>query len=393
MSRSIGAEAGIPRSSVVFVSAIRTAHLSYLLGMVKILGMGLAVLLKFSFLLERGFVARERTPWVTAMATFLNSWQEFKTVLEGTNKKLLKKPNFPLAINQLTSLSLQMQDEELSRHAVVCHAEQARIYQKLGNQNEERKQYLIAANLLNNTLQQGSSSRSRIRSYFPNELTVFYSKSVRLCLEMKAFRLAGLTSLEAAKAMIECAQYEMATEHAQRAVRLLEGDFFTHTDALYCLATIHFHLSLWEPLLADIDDLWMAIMKNRSKGLMGRQKLKDLEVITILILWKTQLSPSGRHKLLVDLYLNSRDPQTPRRSSRQSAMENTSLSPQEFVIVKNFLNLLSTGKVQEARTLLFVSDPSSEADKTSTCARSKLRFLSPLTTQVIRLFADETLSN
>lgn len=68
MSRSIGAEAGIPRSSVVFVSAIRTAHLSYLLGMVKILGMGLAVLLKFSFLLERGFVARERTPWVTAVS-------------------------------------------------------------------------------------------------------------------------------------------------------------------------------------------------------------------------------------------------------------------------------------------------------------------------------------
>ncbi|WKX90507.1 hypothetical protein Q1695_009392 [Nippostrongylus brasiliensis] len=324
------------------------------------------------------------------MATFLNSWQEFKAVLEGTNKKLLKKPNFPLAINQLNSLSLQMQDEELSRHAAVCHSEQASLYAKMGNHNEERKQYLVAAHLLNNNLRQGASSRSRVRSYLPNEITVFYSKAVKLCLEIKAFRLAGMTSLEAANAMIDCNQYEMATEHAQRAARLLEGDFITHTKALYCLATIYFHLSQWELFLAVVDDLWMAIMKNRPKSLMGRKMLKDLEVVTVLILWKTRLSPSGRHKLLMDLYMNNHNTNISKPSGRLSANESSSLSPQEFSVVERFLNFLSLGKVQEASDAIFGS---TDLSTVSSHSIRKLTFLSPLAIEVIHLLTSEMISN
>ncbi|KAK6028400.1 hypothetical protein OSTOST_05552 [Ostertagia ostertagi] len=127
---------------------------------------------------------------------------------------------------------------------------------------------------------------------------------------MKDLRVAGFTSLEAAKVLINSMQYEMAAEHAQRAVRLLEGDFIAHTQALYCLATVHFRLSQWGHLLADIDEIWMAVMKNRSnyagfRSVMGRRILKDLEVITVLVLWKTQLSSSSRHKLLMNLYTDS----------------------------------------------------------------------------------------
>ncbi|KAJ1372209.1 hypothetical protein KIN20_034300 [Parelaphostrongylus tenuis] len=202
------------------------------------------------------------------MAACLSSWSEIRSILDGLNKKLLKKPNLPLAISQLNSLSLRMQDEELSRHSVICHAEQAHIYHKMGDHNEERKQYLIASHLLFDAFQVGLNGRSRVQSYFPNEIADFYGKAVRLCLDMKALRLAGLISLEASKILIDCEQVEMAIEHAERAVRLLEGEFFTHTQALYCLATIHFHLYQYENLLGDIDDLWMIVMKNRSRSVL-----------------------------------------------------------------------------------------------------------------------------
>ncbi|PIO72907.1 hypothetical protein TELCIR_05139 [Teladorsagia circumcincta] len=179
-------------------------------------------------------------------------------------------------------------DEELTRHAVVCHAEQARIYRKLSNSDEERKQYAVAALILNKA-QQGPNSKSRAHCYLRKEATVFYSKAIKLSMEMKDLRVAGFTSLEAAKVLINSTQYEMAAEHAQRAARLLEGDFIAHTQALYCLATVHFHLSQWGHLLADIDEIWMAVMKNRSKSVMGRRILKDLEVITVLVLWKTRI--------------------------------------------------------------------------------------------------------
>nr|CDJ93690.1 unnamed protein product [Haemonchus contortus] len=71
----------------------------------------------------------------------------------------------------------------------------------------------------------------------------------------------GFTSLEAAKVLTDCVQSDMAAEHAQRAVRLLEGDFNALLQSLYCLATVHFHLSLWEHLLADVDDIWMKAIK------------------------------------------------------------------------------------------------------------------------------------
>ncbi|VDM74662.1 unnamed protein product [Strongylus vulgaris] len=196
------------------------------------------------------------------MAVSTSSWKELRSVLDS-DKKLLKKPNLPLMANQLNSLSLRMQDEELPRHAAVCHVEEAHLYQKMGNPNEERKQYATAASMLNNTIPTDMMNRSR-----------------------------GLTSLEAAKALVGCNQYEMAQEHAQRAVRLLEGEFYTYTRAVYLLAEIHFYLSEWEHLLADIDDLWMSVMKTRPKSVAGRRILKDLEVMTVLILQKSQVPRS-----------------------------------------------------------------------------------------------------
>uniref|UniRef100_A0A7I4Z5F9 Protein ZIP4 homolog n=1 Tax=Haemonchus contortus TaxID=6289 RepID=A0A7I4Z5F9_HAECO len=239
------------------------------------------------------------------MTTFLSSWQDFKSVVEGTSRKLLKKTCFPLAIKQLAFISAQMQDEELSYHAVVCHSEQAHIQRKMNNSDEERKQYVIAANILYNLLYRRVNSRSRAHCYSRKEITVFYSRSISLCMEMRDLRVAGFTSLEAAKVLTDCVQSDMAAEHAQRAVRLLEGDFNALLQSLYCLATVHFHLSLWEHLLADVDDIWMVIMKCKSRSSMGRRVLKDLEVITVLILWRTQLSCSGRHKLLMSLYADS----------------------------------------------------------------------------------------
>ncbi|KAK6060364.1 hypothetical protein COOONC_01976 [Cooperia oncophora] len=79
-------------------------------------------------------------------------------------------------------------------------------------------------------------------------------------------RFLGFTSLEAAKLLGNCKRhYDMAAEHAQRAIRLLEDGFIAHIQALYFLATVHFHLHQWEQVLADIDEIWMVIMKNGSK--------------------------------------------------------------------------------------------------------------------------------
>ncbi|KAK5967227.1 hypothetical protein GCK32_000240 [Trichostrongylus colubriformis] len=346
-----------------------------------------------SLCLQKDFKCRPKYK-ALLMTTYLNSWEEFKSVVEGTSRKLLKKTGFAQAITQLTSLSAEMQDDELSQHAVLCHTEQARIYRKLNNNNEERKQYVVAAHILNNALQQiqeGPNSRSRAHGYLRREVTVLYSRAVKLCMEMKDLRIAGLTSLEAAKVLSKCMHHDMAAEHAQRAVRLLEGDFIAHTQALYCLATIHFRSYQWGHLLADIDEIWMAIMKNRSKSPMGRRVLKDLEVITVLILWKTQLSQSSsRHKMLMNLYADTHVSHGWKKSaSCQSANENSALSLQEFLLVQNFLSLLTLRKIQEARILLLSCKSGFDRVEAADCIKSRLLFLSPLAVQVILLFTDK----
>ncbi|KAK6762251.1 hypothetical protein RB195_023096 [Necator americanus] len=52
------------------------------------------------------------------MAVLFISWQELSTILES-EKKLLKKPNLPLLINKLNSLSLRM---HCARKRVRCIA-------------------------------------------------------------------------------------------------------------------------------------------------------------------------------------------------------------------------------------------------------------------------------
>ncbi|KAK6057604.1 hypothetical protein COOONC_04876 [Cooperia oncophora] len=68
--------------------------------------------------------------------------------------------------DQKTSCSTlrRAKDEEIAHHAVVCHAEQARIYRKLSNSDEERKQYAVAANILEKAFQQEANNRSRCRT-------------------------------------------------------------------------------------------------------------------------------------------------------------------------------------------------------------------------------------
>uniref|UniRef100_A0A1I7WJ40 Tetratricopeptide repeat protein 21B n=1 Tax=Heterorhabditis bacteriophora TaxID=37862 RepID=A0A1I7WJ40_HETBA len=179
------------------------------------------------------------------MSGYSDTWAEFRQVVESTRKKLLKKPNYPQAINQLNSISLKMQ-------SVIC----VDLF------------YLF------------------LYCYYPSEICDYYTKAVKISMNLKALRLAGLTSLEAAKLMKECRNYEMAIEHAHRAIRLLDGEFFTHSQALYCLAEIHFSMSQWEQLLATVDDLWITAMKNRARTFIGRNILKDCEVITMLSLPK-----------------------------------------------------------------------------------------------------------
>ncbi|EYC42558.1 hypothetical protein Y032_0526g2931, partial [Ancylostoma ceylanicum] len=82
-------------------------------------------------------------------------------------------------------------DEELPSHAVICHVEAAHLYRRLGNSNEERNQYATAAGLLTEAFRSAQDSRSRIHCSYPNEIADLYSKSVKLCLQMKAFRVAG----------------------------------------------------------------------------------------------------------------------------------------------------------------------------------------------------------
>ncbi|KAK6762261.1 hypothetical protein RB195_023102 [Necator americanus] len=81
-------------------------------------------------------------------------------------------------------------DEELSRHAVICHVERVHLYQKLGNANEERKENAIAASILICTFQLARINRSPIRCSFSDEIADLYSKSIKLCLHAKAFRTA-----------------------------------------------------------------------------------------------------------------------------------------------------------------------------------------------------------
>ncbi|KJH44371.1 hypothetical protein DICVIV_09611 [Dictyocaulus viviparus] len=325
------------------------------------------------------------------MATCISSWYEIRSILDGLNRKLLKKPNLSLAITQLNSLSLKMQDEELARHSVICHAEQASIYQKMGNHNEERKQYLVAAHLLSDTFQISVSNRSRIQTYFPDEIADFYSRSIKLCLDMKATRLAGLISLEAAKVLTSCEHFAMAIDHAERAVSLLEGEFFAHTRALYCLATIHFCLYQYEHLLSVIDDLWVTIMKNRPRSSIGRRMLKDLEVITVLIMQRTKLCPSGRHRVFKNLYEINGVRALAVNSANLHAVDSSSLSPREYSDFKNFLSFLSMGKVREAKILLFNHFSTPKETRSLPPVQLKFEFLSPLGIQVICHFLDEGL--
>ncbi|EYC38000.1 hypothetical protein Y032_0750g2038 [Ancylostoma ceylanicum] len=199
----------------------------------------------------------------------------------------------------------------------------------------------------------------------------------------------GLTSLEAAKFLTDSQQYEMAKEHAQKAVRLLEGDFFAYTRALYLLAEIHFHLSQWENMLADIDDLWMSVMKTRSKNVAGGRILRDLEVITVLVLQRCRFTPSGRHKILKELYEND-ESSGPQKSSLKSAiMDDSSLPPHQFAVFKKFLHLVSNGKNYEARGLLFEDGSVPAGEGTSKSSQPLLSFLSPLAMQVLQRFLDE----
>ncbi|KAK6762258.1 hypothetical protein RB195_023102 [Necator americanus] len=181
-------------------------------------------------------------------------------------------------------------DEELSRHAVICHVERVHLYQKLGNANEERKENAIAASILICTFQLARINRSPIRCSFSDEIADLYSKSIKLCLHAKAFRTAGLTSVEATKILMENQQYEMANEHVRKAVRLLEGNSSMCMQALYILVEIHFHMYQWEQLLTDADYLWIHVMKTRPKNVRSRRMLKDLEVFTVLVLQKSRSS-------------------------------------------------------------------------------------------------------
>ena len=107
------------------------------------------------------------------MAEYSDAWREFRAILATTEKKLLKKPNLPQAVQQLNALSMRIQsvfpfsyiycemesippekighskfrDEDLPQHAAICHVEMATLYKKMEQPNEERKQYLVAAKL------------------------------------------------------------------------------------------------------------------------------------------------------------------------------------------------------------------------------------------------------
>ncbi|KHJ99360.1 hypothetical protein OESDEN_00649 [Oesophagostomum dentatum] len=172
-------------------------------------------------------------------------------------------------------------------------------------------------------------------------------------------------------------------------VRLLEGEFYSYTRALYVLAEIHFHLSEWEHLLADIDDLWMNVMKTRPRSVAGRRILKDLEVMTVLVLQKSQVTPSGRHKLLKELYEGISSSEGLKKPIRSSLMDDSSLSPEDFAIFKKFLRLLSSGNGAEARGLMFEDGYMSTQASAVKTVKARFSFLSPLGVQVLQRFLDE----
>ena len=43
------------------------------------------------------------------MGEYSDAWREFRAIIATTEKKLLKKPNLPQAIQQLNALSLRLQ--------------------------------------------------------------------------------------------------------------------------------------------------------------------------------------------------------------------------------------------------------------------------------------------
>ncbi|CAJ0574868.1 unnamed protein product, partial [Mesorhabditis spiculigera] len=234
---------------------------------------------------------------------FVDSWGELRQIVDGLKKKqFIQKPNHGQAIQQISHLATKMKDEELGAQSSICHCELAQIYSKMGDPNEERKQWERAANEMKLEEKRHHHNKSGITCPWSSDASSCYARAIKILMELKSLKLAGMVSLEAAKHSLEVESYIASIEHANRAVRLFEGERLCGTDALRVLATAQLKVGQIEALLDTLDQLWTLAMKAWWNSTpMGKEVQKEADIATMLVICNRK-PRQGRQKALKQLF-------------------------------------------------------------------------------------------
>uniref|UniRef100_A0A1I8AIJ3 TPR_REGION domain-containing protein n=1 Tax=Steinernema glaseri TaxID=37863 RepID=A0A1I8AIJ3_9BILA len=274
------------------------------------------------------------------MGEYRDSWSEFRSILDATKKKLLKRPRYDdmKAVAEFRQLSQRMIDEECPESAALCHLEIAHIYEKAGNWNLQRKNLLKAAELFRQCQKKRSLMQYTVYSDLKNMIIDCYLRAVDLTMREGFLISAGVYSVELGSALMEMGDFTNAYDHLTRGYRLLQSDYYCQLTATSKLTYCAYTLGKHEEVLVMLDHLWADSMKRQPLSALGKKILVQAEINTILVLLKSKRSADGRHKLLLMSL----------KGDFSDAVDSV-LSEQEFTIIKAFVGAVHANDVALAR--------------------------------------------
>lgn len=174
-----------------------------------------------------------------AMETYSDGWEEFKTALANTKKKLLKRPNIRESLPVLKNLALKMSDQDQHAHSALCYMELAIIYKNIGDKINEQEYFAKAARLFGQCQLEMRQCEMRIDSNYGVMMETLYLRTAEAS-EKDQYHV-GIIVCELAHKLIDFEQYWLAFEYLVKGRRSLIVPFFF--EKKFSLCTSYFTFS------------------------------------------------------------------------------------------------------------------------------------------------------
>ncbi|CAB3399705.1 unnamed protein product [Caenorhabditis bovis] len=285
------------------------------------------------------------------MAREPETWDKLRRIMMN-GAKMTKEHGFRKVIAELESLKSDLLLDNEYEQLAQCYILISGYYEKIGNEVKQCESMISGMRAFSTAVDNlQSTSKSHLELYQVTDVCSFYRKSIAFLKKLKKPHMAGFLALEFAQ-KLRGQDDEAVVSVLTDVTSLLADDLAGYCECLERLIEANVNLGYWLEALQWTDLLWMKLMKEQNEGKELSKQLKDVEIITMLILFKNDVEKSGRHRLLAELY-GWKNETIDKNRIKSLHADLSCLTMAEFLIFRKFLGFLIAEEYEQAESMLF----------------------------------------